>query len=132
MKPGHTIALLGSSGVGKSPLINRLYGQDVQHTSDIRTADGRGKHTTTHRELILLPNGGLLIDTPGMRELQLWDADEGLSLQQGTLNQSRYSNYLKLQKELAYQLRKDDKQLQAEEKEKWKNIHKGAKQLKHR
>jgi ribosome biogenesis GTPase / thiamine phosphate phosphatase len=76
---GSTVALLGSSGVGKSTLINRLYGKEVQDTGGIREEDGRGRHTTTHRELILLPEGGLLIDTPGMRELQLWDADEGIS-----------------------------------------------------
>lgn len=76
---GQTVALLGSSGVGKSTLINRLYGRDVQDTGGIREEDGRGRHTTTHRELVLLPQGGLLIDTPGMRELQLWEADEGIS-----------------------------------------------------
>jgi ribosome biogenesis GTPase / thiamine phosphate phosphatase len=76
---GQTVALLGSSGVGKSTLINRLIGSDVQETGGIREDDGRGRHTTTHRELLQLPGGGLLIDTPGMRELQLWEADEGLS-----------------------------------------------------
>lgn len=76
---GQTVALLGSSGVGKSTLVNRLYGQDVQATAGIREDDGRGRHTTTHRELVLLPEGGLLLDTPGMRELQLWEADEGMS-----------------------------------------------------
>lgn len=76
---GQTAALLGSSGVGKSTLINRLYGSDVLHTGDIRESDGRGRHTTTHRELIVLPEGGVLIDTPGMRELQLWQASAGLS-----------------------------------------------------
>lgn len=79
LKPGQTVALLGSSGVGKSTLINRLYGRDVQDTGGIREDDGRGRHTTTHRELVLLPEGGLLIDTPGMRELQLWEADSGIS-----------------------------------------------------
>ena len=73
-----TGALLGSSGVGKSTIINRLVGADVQKTRAVREADSKGRHTTTHRELVLLPSGGLVIDTPGMRELQLWDAAEGI------------------------------------------------------
>jgi len=79
VREGQTVALLGSSGVGKSTLVNRLYGEEVLATGGIREDDDRGRHTTTHRELVVLPGGGLLIDTPGMRELQLWDADEGLS-----------------------------------------------------
>lgn len=79
VRHGQTVALLGSSGVGKSTLINRLMGSEVLATGGIREEDGRGRHTTTHRELLLLPEGGLLIDTPGMRELQLWEADSGLS-----------------------------------------------------
>ena len=75
---GRTAALLGSSGVGKSTIINRLVGADVQKTRDVREADSKGRHTTTHRELVVLPSGGLMIDTPGMRELQLWDASEGV------------------------------------------------------
>lgn len=70
---GRTAALLGSSGVGKSTIINRLVGVERQRTRDVREADSRGRHTTTNRELVLLPDGGLIIDTPGMRELQLWD-----------------------------------------------------------
>ncbi len=77
---GETVALLGSSGVGKSTLINHLIGRDVQKVKEIREHDGRGQHTTTHRELILLPQGGLVLDTPGMRELQLWDGEESLHL----------------------------------------------------
>jgi ribosome biogenesis GTPase len=75
---GRTGALLGSSGVGKSTIINGLVGADVQKTREVRAADSKGRHTTTHRELVRLPGGGLLIDTPGMRELQLWDATEGI------------------------------------------------------
>ena len=78
LSPGKTVALLGSTGVGKSTIINRLLGTDRQRTRGVRSRDGRGRHTTTQRELILMPNGGLLIDTPGMRELQLWDSTEAL------------------------------------------------------
>jgi ribosome biogenesis GTPase len=75
---GQTVALLGSSGVGKSTLINHLLGRDVQKVREIREHDGSGQHTTTSRELILLPQGGLVLDTPGMRELHLWDGTESL------------------------------------------------------
>ncbi len=75
---GRTVALLGSSGVGKSTLINRLLGEDLLPTQPVLERDGRGRHTTTRRQLLRLPGGGLIIDTPGMRELQLWDADDGL------------------------------------------------------
>jgi ribosome biogenesis GTPase len=74
LKPGETAALLGSSGVGKSTLINRLIGEERLRTGAVRASDSRGRHVTTARELILLPGGGLIIDTPGLRELQLWDA----------------------------------------------------------
>ncbi len=72
--PAVTIALLGLSGAGKSTLVNRLVGRDVLQTQDVRE-DGRGRHTTTHRELVALPGGGVLIDTPGMRSVSLWDDD---------------------------------------------------------
>jgi ribosome biogenesis GTPase len=75
---GQTIAVLGSSGVGKSTLINRLLGEDLLRTQEVRASDSRGRHTTTHRELVPLPGGAVLVDTPGMRELQLWSADAGL------------------------------------------------------
>ena len=75
---GSTIALLGSSGVGKSTLINRLLGWDRQDTGGVRAHDSRGRHTTTKRELIVLPDGGVLVDTPGLRELQLWEGEGGL------------------------------------------------------
>jgi ribosome biogenesis GTPase / thiamine phosphate phosphatase len=78
LTPGRTAALLGSSGVGKSTIINRLAGGEVQKTREVRAADSRGRHTTTHRELVVLPDGGLIIDTPGMRELQLWDVGEAV------------------------------------------------------
>jgi ribosome biogenesis GTPase / thiamine phosphate phosphatase len=73
---GQTVALLGSSGVGKSTLINRLLRRDLLLTQEVRAHDQRGRHTTTHRELVVLPEGGVLVDTPGMRELQLWAGDE--------------------------------------------------------
>ncbi len=73
-----TAALIGSSGVGKSSLINAILGEEKQHTNEVRSSDGKGRHTTTTRQMILVPGGGILIDTPGMRELQLWDAGAGL------------------------------------------------------
>ena len=79
-KHGQTVALLGSSGVGKSSLINHLAGVELLKVQTVREHDDRGRHTTTHRELVLLPSGGLVLDTPGMRELQLWDGDESLQL----------------------------------------------------
>jgi ribosome biogenesis GTPase len=69
---------MGSSGVGKSSLINRLYGEEVQATAEVREGDAKGRHTTTWRELIVLPSGGLVIDTPGMREFHMWMSGEGI------------------------------------------------------
>ena len=76
---GQTAVLVGSSGAGKSTLVNALAGAEVMDTGGIRLSDDRGRHTTTHRELVLLPSGALILDTPGMRELGLLDADEGLA-----------------------------------------------------
>ena len=75
---GETIALLGSSGVGKSALINAMLGSERQATGAVRGDDRRGRHTTTRRELLLLPNGGMVIDTPGIRELQLWGDEDSV------------------------------------------------------
>jgi ribosome biogenesis GTPase / thiamine phosphate phosphatase len=145
---GTTVALLGSSGVGKSTLVNRLCGRELLPTQDVR-ADGRGRHTTSHRELVLLPGGGLLLDTPGMRELQLWNADDGLdaafrdlaelaercrfsncahetepgcavlaAVESGSLGFERLESYRKLQRELHVLAVKQDKALAAHERRK--------------
>jgi len=74
-----TIALIGASGVGKSTLVNALVGDHVQETAAVRERDNRGRHTTTARELVLIPGGGVLVDTPGLRAVSLWDADEGFA-----------------------------------------------------
>ena len=78
LQPGKTVVFLGSSGVGKSSLVNALAGEDIMAVSAIREDDSKGRHTTTHRQLIRLKSGVMIIDTPGMRELGMWDASEGL------------------------------------------------------
>ena len=78
LQPRQTVAFLGSSGVGKSSLVNALAGEEIMDVSGIRDWDGRGRHTTTHRQLVMLKSGAMVIDTPGMRELGMWDVSEGL------------------------------------------------------
>ncbi len=131
IEEGKTVVFIGSSGVGKSTLINRLAGEDILATNEIREDDGKGRHTTTHRQLILLSGGGIVIDTPGMRELYLDSADLSKSfadvdafaaqckfgdcshvsepgcgvrkaLESGELSEGRFNNYKKLQIELGY------------------------------
>lgn len=131
LRPGITTAFIGSSGVGKSTLINRLAGQELLTTSEIRSGDGKGRHTSTRRELLLLPQGGMVIDTPGMRELGIDTASlslpfadiEALSrhcrfrdcshtrepgcavrqaLAEGSLDRRHFENYCKLKRESAY------------------------------
>jgi ribosome biogenesis GTPase len=150
--PGKTAALIGSSGVGKSSLINRLLGREVQATSELIGRD-RGRHTTTRRELFVLPSGGVLIDTPGMRELGLIDADAGLettfpdvatlmsqcrfsdckhegdlgcaiadAIASGALSQERYDSFRTLQAELDAVHRRNDPRAAAEAKRRSKEI----------
>ena len=150
---GNTIVFLGSSGVGKSTLVNTLYGDNVMKTSDIREEDSRGRHTTTSRNLIMLPNGAMIIDTPGMRELGMWNAENGINktfqdieqyigmckfsdcthtnepgckileaIVNGEIEQERFEQYLKLQKESRYNT--DSNQYLQEKKNKFKEISK--------
>lgn len=153
---GRTAAFVGSSGVGKSTLLNRLAGGDIAATQDIREDDARGRHTTTRRELHLLPGGGLVLDTPGMRELQLWDGD-GLertfadvdelasacrfadcghdgepgcaveaAVADGTLGADRLASWRKLRREAAHHERRVDVLARNAERRRWKQIHKSV------
>ena len=79
LQAGRTVALLGSSGVGKSTILNGLLGEERQKTAAVSQSDGKGRHTTTHRELFLMENGGILMDNPGMRELHLWGEEQDLA-----------------------------------------------------
>lgn len=79
LQPNRTAVLLGESGGGKSTLVNRLVGTDVQATAEVRAGDHKGRHTTTARELIILPGGGIVIDTPGLRSVGVWEAEEGMA-----------------------------------------------------
>lgn len=132
LQTGQTVVFIGSSGVGKSSLINRLLQEDRMKTGGLRN-DEKGRHTTTHRQMLLLPTGGIVIDTPGMRELGMWDSADGLervfsdieelsrscrfrdcthtnepdcavraAMQNGTLSQARWLSYQKLTAENAY------------------------------
>jgi ribosome biogenesis GTPase / thiamine phosphate phosphatase len=154
---GSTIVLLGPSGAGKSTLANALLGDDQFATGAVRDDDLRGRHTTTHRELVALPSGALLIDTPGVRELGLFDAPDALTavfddveqvaadcrfsncthaqepgcavrsaVEDGALDPDRLASWRKLQRELAFQARRTDARLAAEERKRWAAISKEA------
>jgi len=156
LEPGRTVVLLGSSGVGKSTLLNRLAGEDVMQTRAV-AADGTGRHTTTHRELVRLPGGGLVIDTPGLRELQFWEGDlssafedlEALAAEcrfrdcaharepgcavlaavdNGTLELDRLRSWRKLQRELEAIAARTDARLRIARKKRWKEIASVARQ----
>ena len=157
---GRTAVVLGSSGVGKSTLVNALLGEARQATAAVRGDDSRGRHTTTHRELFALPGGALLIDTPGIRSLEVAGADEGVetafddiidlaatcrfsdcrhqgepgcairaALEAGTLSEDRLESQRKLERELAHAERKGDPRAAAEERRKWRLIHKDVNKM---
>jgi ribosome biogenesis GTPase len=156
LRPGRTVVLLGSSGVGKSTLLNRLAGTELMTTAAL-AADGTGRHTTTHRELVLLPTGALVIDTPGLRELQFWEGDisaafediEALAadcrfrdcaharepgcavlaaVDEGRLELDRLRSWRKLQRELESIAARSDRRLRIERKRRWKQIAQVARQ----
>jgi len=152
LSEGRTVAALGSSGVGKSSLVNQLAGEELMATGDVR-ADGRGRHTTTNRQLLVLPGGGLFLDTPGMRELRLWESEKGLAstfddvaaaaancrfsdcsherepdcgvqeaLGDGSLDRERYESWRKLQNELRHLALKQDARLRSEARKEWRRF----------
>ena len=158
LAPGQTCAFLGSSGVGKSTMINRLRGDERQRTAEVRASDSRGRHTTTNRELLELPGGGLLIDTPGMREVQLWEGSledafadvhalaagchfrdcrhnteprcaVAAAAEHGGLDPVRLDSFRRLQRELDAQTRRQDELLMLQDKKKNKVIHKAMRNV---
>jgi ribosome biogenesis GTPase / thiamine phosphate phosphatase len=156
LRPGRTVVLLGSSGVGKSTLLNRLAGSELMRTAAI-AADGTGRHTTTHRELVQLPGGALVIDTPGLRELQFWEGDVNAAFEdidalaaecrfrdcaharepgcavlaavdEGRLELDRLRSWRKFQRELEAVAARTDHRLRIARKKRWKEIAAHARQ----
>jgi ribosome biogenesis GTPase / thiamine phosphate phosphatase len=148
LRPAKSFVLLGSSGTGKSTLVNRLAGRTVMDTGGLRR-DGRGRHTTRHRQLLVMPGGAIIIDTPGLRELQVWEGDLDSAfadiaelavqckfndcahssepgcavreaLETGELDPERWGNYVKLQRELRSIEARSSKRLQRELKSRWR------------
>jgi ribosome biogenesis GTPase len=153
---GQTAALIGSSGAGKSTIVNALLGERRQHTREVRESDQRGRHTTTHREMIRMPGGWLLIDMPGLRELQLWadperiggafaeiedlasqcrfrdcrhQGEPGCAVAAANLDPGRLASFAKLTRELEYVERQRDLHARQEQKQKWKAIHKAMRNV---
>ena len=153
MQPAQTAALIGSSGVGKSSIVNCLLGDERQRTRPVRSGDDRGGHATTARSLFLMPGGWMLVDMPGLREIQFWAAAEqvdagfddlrelalgcrfrdcthtgepGCAVLESDIDAGRLENYRKMQRELEYLKRKTDKRLMSENRARWKAIHKAA------
>ena len=151
LQPGQTAALIGSSGVGKSTIVNGLLGESRQAVRQVREGDDRGRHTTTTRSLFRTPGGWLLIDMPGLREIQLWAATQsldsgfddirelaqecrfrdcthagepGCAVKAAGFDADRLENYNKMQRELDFLDRKADKRLMSETRARWKVIHK--------
>ena len=153
LKEGETAALIGSSGVGKSTILNRLLGDERQRTNTLSAGNDRGRHTTTTRQLFVMPGGWLLMDLPGLREVQLWASTEdlgdnfedilalaggcrfrdcghggepGCAVAAAGVDAGRLANYLKMQRELAHLERKIDPRLAKEARAKWKAIEKSV------
>ncbi len=151
--PGTTLVLLGASGAGKSTLVNALAGTEAMATGEVRATDGEGRHTTSHRELVVLPSGAVVIDTPGLREVAVRAGEDAVArafpdvdalvvqcrfsdcghgtepgcavltaVHDGALPAARLASWQQLQREVAFQARRTDARLRAEERAKWKRV----------